>query len=322
MDTSKSAYSFLAKDAKTWEGKIGYRLRTKKLKKTLSQGLLIPINDFEEIRRSVLIEGQDVTELLGVVKWEMPEHGNPMNIRTPGIQQQRFPWFIPKTDEIRIQNLPNVLEHQKDKTFEITEKLDGTSATYFYGGPNKEFGVCSRNIWMKNRNKWYHKLWLRIKSWFKTLETTRINSYWQIAKKYRLDEILPTLDKQYAFQGEIIGEGIQKNPYKLTGQEFYIFNIYDIEKFRYLTSVERITLIDNINQSRDQIQNHTYLKHVPVIDKEIISDHFTSIQDIITYADAKSSINPKVDREGIIFKREDGEFSFKAISNKYLLKEE
>ena len=33
-------------------------------------------------------------------------------------------------------------------------------------------------------------------------------------------------------------------------------------------------------------------------------------------------INPKVDREGIIFKREDGEFSFKAISNKYLLKEE
>ena len=93
---------------------------------------------------------------------------------------------------------------------------------------------------MKNRNKWYHKLWLRIKSWFKTLETTRINSYWQIAKKYRLDEILPTLDKQYAFQGEIIGEGIQKNPYKLTGQEFYIFNIYDIEKFRYLTPVERI----------------------------------------------------------------------------------
>ena len=103
LPTNKSAYAWLNKEAKAWEGKTGYRLRTKKLKKTLSQGLVLPIKDFPELEGKFLHEGDDVTELLGVVKWDMPEHGNPMNIRTPGIQQQRFPWFIPKTDEIRIQ---------------------------------------------------------------------------------------------------------------------------------------------------------------------------------------------------------------------------
>src|SRR5208282_1834954 len=106
LDTGKPAYDFLAKDAKTWEGKTGYRLRTKKLKKTLSQGLLIPISDFPELKKKTLRAGDDVTELLGVVKWELPEPSQ-MNTRTLGVQAARFPWFIPKTDEERVQNLPD-----------------------------------------------------------------------------------------------------------------------------------------------------------------------------------------------------------------------
>lgn len=319
LPASDHRYDFLTKDLKTWEGKQGYRLRTRKLKKTISQGLLLPLKDFPELKHYAI--GSDVTEILKIEKWELPEPSQ-INMRSPGVQQARFPWFIPKTDEERVQNLPNVIEQNKGKYFEVTEKLNGTSATYFFGGPDKEFGVCSRNLWLKNRNKyWYHRLWLRIKSWFKTIETERINSYWKLAKKYKLDEILPKLGKQYAFQGEIIGEGIQKNPYKLKEQEFYIFNIYDIENFRYLNPLERTELIKYINNNIQDKGVPLYLKHVPII--EVIQlDSFNSIQEIIDHADGQSLINPKGIREGIVLKREDGKFSFKSISNKYLLKEE
>lgn len=327
-------FDFLEKDSKIWKGKKGVRLRTKKFKKALAQGLLLPLKDFPELQGKSLNE--DVSELLGVVKWELPEPSALMS-RDKRYRNYDFPYFIPKTDEERVQNIPDVIERNKDAIFEVTEKLDGTSCTFFFGGPDEEFGVCSRNVWLKKRHDWWISKVIRwIKSFWKpTYDLVRINSYWLLAKEYKLDEILPKFCKEsnrhLALQGEIIGVGIQNNYYKFGvvptntnvpyankhGQEFYVFSIYDIDQGRYLNPSERSVELFILNSTYHLNFN---LKHVPILGY-ISLDKFNSIDDILLYADGKSVINGKVLREGVVFKRMDGKFHFKAVSNKFLLGE-
>ena len=59
--------------------------------------------------------------------------------------------------------------------------------------------------------------------------------------------------------------------------------------------------------------------HVPIIHEQydIMNTH---IYDIVNYADGMSKLNPKVAREGLVFKQVDGNVHCKAVSNKYLLK--
>src|SRR6185295_11074103 len=86
-------------------------------------------------------EGTDVTELLGVKKWEPP-----VLVGMGGKVKGGFPGFLPKTDETRVQVLEGALQRHRGKTFYVTEKLDGTSFTAFLR--QGEFGICSRNLWM------------------------------------------------------------------------------------------------------------------------------------------------------------------------------
>ena len=53
--------------------------------------------------------------------------------------------------------------------------------------------------------------------------------------------------RNLAIQGEIIGEGIQGNPYKLRGQQFRVFNIFDIDTYQYLTKIEMLEITENFN---------------------------------------------------------------------------
>ena len=320
LPMSDPRFSFLEKEKRFWNGKEGVRLRTKKFKKTLTQGLLLPLSSFPELVQYNV--GDDVSDFLKIEKWEPPvstdcsfvgQHGDKKRYRASG-----FPGFIRKTDEERVQNLPDIIQMHRGHVWEVTEKLDGSSATFFFGGPAKEFGVCSRNVWIK-RSHDYRILkfwrWLKSKLWNRALETERLNAYWQIAKQYKFDYILPNLTKQYAFQGEIIGEGIQNNHYKLVGQEFYLFNIYDIQEGKYLNPVERKVLLDEI-----RMDFNIEIKHVPFLSDIILDEKFTDVQHILNFADGGSAINNQVIREGIVFKRSDGKFHFKAVSNKFLLK--
>jgi RNA ligase (TIGR02306 family) len=166
----------------------GIRLKTIKLKGTLSQGLILPI---PEVLLNLEV-GEDVTERLDVIKYEAP-----VPVELSGIMKGNFPCFIPKTDEERIQNMPSIFSG-----FYVTEKIDGTSVTFYK--KDGVFGVCSRNIDLLEGN------------------TTQ----WRIAKELKLEEILPD---NFSLQGELIGEGIQKNPLKIHGQKVYFFNAYNIE---------------------------------------------------------------------------------------------
>jgi RNA ligase (TIGR02306 family) len=187
---------FLCKDKREFNGVQGARLRTIRLRGQISQGLLLPAaNDANE--------GDDVTDALGIQKYEAP-----IPAQLSGMVRGNFPSYIPKTDQERIQNLTNELREwaAEDCFWEVTEKLDGSSMTaYLYQG---EFGVCSRNL---------------------DLKESESNSFWRVARERDMENLLRALGRNLALQGELIGEGIQKNRYAIKGQQFYLFDIYDID---------------------------------------------------------------------------------------------
>lgn len=282
-------YEFLRKSCyKTMvDGREGFRLKTVKLRKQISQGLLLPLNLFAEIKPSL---GKDVTEQLNVTKYEPP-----IPACLSGVVKGGFPSFIRKTDQERIQNLPLYFEVLKEMEFEESEKLDGSSVTYYI--KDGEFGVCSRNLQLKE---------------------SETNTLWQVAQKIDIKESLENLKRNIAVQGELVGEGINKNTLKLMGHHFYIFDIFDVDKHRYLTPTERYELIERLNNDK--------LKQVPIINIIKIFKICDSMEKMLEYANRQSVINPNLSREGVVFKScelySGDTVSFKVINNNYLLKHE
>jgi RNA ligase (TIGR02306 family) len=270
-----------------------FRIKTAKIRGTISQGICFPISVLPSNINPE--EGLDITDILGVKKYEPESEGH-----LGGEQLGRFPHFIYKTDETRVQNLQDVLDKYKNTSCYITEKLDGSSATYF--SYNNEFGVCGRN------------------ARFRYIEDNP-NFFWQFAKAYGIQERLLSLNKNIALQGEIVGPKIQGNKYKLKNVVVYFFNAFDIDAQQYL----------NINDFNEIIKS---LGLLPV---PLLNDNFTLINDIDSLTElsrGKSSINNAIHREGIVIRPNveivDNSFrtlhanrlSFKVVNPDFLLKEE
>lgn len=288
LPASDSRFSFLEKQFIHFNEKKGARLRTIRLRGQLSQGLFLPVTKFPEVENMPV--GSDVTEILGIEKWEpfIPA-------QLAGEVVGTYPYFIPTSDQERIQNLDNELSENQGQEFEVTIKLDGSSMTVYRNdkaldknGSIRQ-GVCSRN-------------------W--ELRETAGNSLWRVTRKNGILEALEYLGRNLAFQGEIIGNGIQGNPEKLSGQEFYVYNIYDIDSSKYLSPDQRMDILKDLND------NGFKISHVPV-EPTLVLNH--TMEEILAMADG-TSLNPTQKREGLVFKRKDGLFSFKAISNWYLEK--
>ena len=282
-------FEFLRKSSykKMADGTEGFRLKTIKLRGQVSQGLILPLKDaYEVFKRNtpnmdmVWFEGLEVTEMLNIVKYEPP-----VPAQLAGLVKGNFPSFLKKTDEERIQNLTREFEEYKNEVFYVTEKLDGSSVTYYV--KDGVFGVCSRNL---------------------DLLEDENNSMWKFAIESGLRDRLVGLGKNLAVQGEIIGEGIQGNPYKRIGQTVRIFNGFDIDKYDYLSLSELIELVKVLE-----------VKTVPILDLDFKLPN--TIDELLSYADSKSVLNEKFDREGVVIRSHDRKISFKAISNKFLLNE-
>lgn len=210
---------------------------------------------------------------------------------------KQFPSWIVKTDENRIENCPFYLESNEE--WVQTEKIDGTSCTYAVDrmkrGKNKfEFVVCSRNVRQADRDQeCYHDS----------------NIYWELADKYNIEKIL--IDYAIAnnydrvvLQGEGTGS-VQGNPYKLKDNRLFVFNLV-VEGIRKGT------------QEMAKFCEENNLEHVP-----IINEHYKTpdtMEEIKLQADGFSIINPKVKREGFVYRSLDGQQSFKNVSREYLLK--
>lgn len=176
----------------------GFRLKTIRLRGELSQGLALPLSLFpDKFDSTTFAVSMDVTELLGVVKYEIPIAEN-----MRGLIKGGFPCFLVKTNEERIQNIPTKITGWQGKHFCRTEKLAGTSFTcYKYGG---KFGVCSRN---------------------RELKRNEDNLYWQVAIKYNLEE---KLQDGYCLQGEIFKVDDLKTP-TTEGYDLFVFTVRNIE---------------------------------------------------------------------------------------------
>lgn len=123
-----------------------FRIRTMKLRGVLSQGLLLPLNQFSF---SEVQEGDDVTKTLDVTKYEPPI---PLGM---GDFRAMFPGFVPKTDEMRVQSVPQVLDELRGLPYVMTLKCDGTSSTFCIDPRDNEFHVCGRNFSLRDGENFY-----------------------------------------------------------------------------------------------------------------------------------------------------------------------
>lgn len=268
-----------------------FRIRTIRLRGQISQGICFPLSflptDFE------IVEGNDCTQILEITKYEAP-----IPASLAGIMKGGFPSFIPKTDETRVQVLQELLNKYEGEKCYISEKLDGSSATFYL--KEGEFGVCSRNLELAEDSE---------------------NTFWKVAIELNLKEKMAQLGRNIALQGELVGEGIQGNKLRIKGQTVFFFNAFDIDVFSYLSFADFKQLIDQFE-----------LKTVPILDENYTLEN--SISKLVEKAKIHSIINPNAWAEGIVirpyeekndksFSRElssNGRISFKVINPEFLLK--
>jgi hypothetical protein len=314
--------------------KRNYKIKTQKMCKTISQGIVFSMDILPEGNYEI---GDDVTEILKItqIEDEVPAtHSVSREQREKQFKAKhkkffknpivkyfmKYSWFrkivysfmpkkttkkhgypsyIVKTDEIRLQNMPWVLESCKDTPMIVTEKLDGTSSTFGLQRINKnkfDFAVCSRNVRQETPDKvcYYADM---------------PNVYWEMAFKYDIENVLKDIQRKYdantvVIQGETIGEGIQKNKYQIKGHDLYVFNL--------IINGERVDSV----KARDILKEYG-MKFVPILVNDFIL--LDNVNDMIEYADGKSEIYDTL-REGVVIRNYDKNISFKCISNKFLLK--
>lgn len=290
------------------------RIKTMKLRGVVSQGLLMKPELFCEVRNKKLEE--DCSDVLAVRHYdEVAEKAAREcgSVKMPNMKGD-FPSFIPKTDEERIQNVDaELLERHKDDCFEVTEKADGASMTVFYAPnvrPDDPFGVCSRNLELKDEPSPYwdivHELNLDIKvpDWVRTMRD--IFTSGRVLPQELFELIKGGCD--IAIQGELVGPGMNSNRDKYEERHFLVFRIWDIARQKWLNLNERYAFCHALG-----------LEHVRVIGTDFrLEREFALDKDrILQFAEGKT--NRGNEREGVVFKTHDGTFSFKAVSNKYLL---
>ena len=278
LPSSNPAFEFLAKS--------NYRIRTIRLRGLISQGICFPMNILPD---GDYVEGQEVTDIMGVVKYEPPI---PVNLG--GEVKGNFPSFLMKTDEMRIQSIPDMLTSDAANTpWTITEKLDGSSMTVYYNPDSEEFGVCSRNL---------------------ELSESSGNTFWSVAHKLNLPNILKELSNNFGtgicIQGELVGPAIQGNKYKLTEHQFRPFRMYNF-KWEFFDT----TFMKNLLQQYE-------LETVPILGV-IESLNGYTVDALVEMATAKSTIFPSIWQEGIVCINDNANgtrTSFKVINPEFLLK--
>ena len=286
------------KHPRMFEGNRGHRLKTVRLRGQLSQGFAAPLSVLGPPENIFTIGegciGADVSDDLNIKKFELP-----IPAELAGQVGGNFPGFIPKTDQERCQNSgKDIFVANAESLYEVTMKMDGTSFTGFVmdGVP----GVCGRN-WELKIN-----------------DDNATNSLVRMYVDSGLQAALLDFGRNYAVQGELMGHGIQKNREELKAHKLFVFDIYDIDAKCYLTPEQRHSVM---NELWARGMNRDMVEHAPVMSMGVTMAELgiTNVDELLAFAEGPSYHHPI--REGLVFKRIDGGFSFKAISNLFLLKE-
>lgn len=290
-----------------------FRVRTIKLRGQVSQGLVMPLSI---LPAGNYPDGADVTEKLGITKYDPQAQAEQLLLKQQKKNgnwftnfMMRFGWYrklfakpkrkggfpdwIVKTDETRIQNLTTLFdtESRRGTPFSVTEKVDGQSATYFLRRLSKkrfEFGVCSRNI---------------------RLGTQDNSSYWTIAKKYNIENVLKQLigdNDTIVLQGEICGGSIQGNKYHISGYELFVFNL--IFPNHKCSTAEIARLVAPFG-----------MKTVPILEEGMTLP--ATIHELVEHSKGFSTVRKEQKREGLVLRNVEKNISFKVINPDFLLAE-
>lgn len=316
VDAENPAFAFLESRK--------YKIKTIKLKGVISQGILFPLSILPEKHYTL---GDDVTDVLKIKKVEdqpikqvdeiaKASQGrykkilkNPLVsrlMRIPTLRKwilkrltpktPKFPEWIKKTDEVRIQNAPEILNVFAATPMIVTEKVDGTSTSFGLKKLSRrkyDFAICSRNVRLPKEDK-------RVPS---------TDVYHTVSAKYDIENVLKNLAEIYyadtvVLQGETVGIGIQGNKYGLNDVDFYGFNlIVDGKKIN--------------SQAASEVLKQFGVKWVPIITASF--KLLPTVEEMVRYADGKSVIADTL-REGVVIRDHDNLVSFKCVSNKFLLK--
>jgi RNA ligase (TIGR02306 family) len=172
------------------------RIKNIKLRGEYSSGLVIPLSEFPLQFTATAVVGEDLTTLLGVKKYikELPAN-------LSGENEGEFPTHLAsKTDEDNGLNDPEMVKQvlEQDPCVAITQKLDGSSITIVVeNGEIKQ--VCSRNLSKKDTNN---------------------STFWRSARMLNIPK-----NWSGVIQGELCGNGIQKNRLKLVDIKIFVFQI-------------------------------------------------------------------------------------------------
>lgn len=306
------AFEFLK--GSSWSQKLNkYKISTHKFRGQISQGLVIPYTQLEEIETQIRGGykengwdiGDDLTEWLQIEKYEPPVSNGPLG------DLIHHEWYIPKTDEERIQVCAeNVLPtYLQNPCWYATIKLDGCSCTA--GLFDDAFLIGGRNQFYKDANMY----------------TTTVKKY---ISEEKLKEYKAKTGLYVALQGELCGPGIQSNRLGLLEKDWFIFNVFVSptgENNSYtkceLLSAEAICedlglkMVPRV-EHKDRFPFEAHVEKGSSID-EIVED-LLSYVDNFKYRTYFGDAAPNQIAEGIVFRMNDMTNSFKVVSNKFLLK--
>jgi hypothetical protein len=233
-----------------------------------SFGILLPVSEVEGFLHTTIDKVSDLSEVLGIVKYEEPETG------ASGMVAGDFPSFMYKTDEDNYMNKVGYVKGaiEDGEEFGLCLKGDGSSWTmYVKKNADGEFyhGICSRSqekkleqaytsLYVDHLGFEFHKYIhpeTKEKGWFNdesrvfitdewakenlTPITTEVRDSWiDVAndKGYveKLVEYCKKYDVELAFRGELMGEGLKGSGNKLNSdakqkQTIVLFGVDGLE---------------------------------------------------------------------------------------------
>lgn len=259
-----------------------FRIRVRHIKGAPSECLAMNLEEYLQGQYQV---GDDLTEVIGVKKYEKP-----IPVTMMGDIIGSFPDFIPKTDESNFQTIPDVFDILKDNYFYVSIKADGTSCTVY---KDDTLHVCSRNWELREFT-----------------DQGKTNVYWTVARKYGLDK----LPKGYALQFEVVGPGIQGNPMGLDSVEMRAFRLIHFNESGYHGYMKNsdMELINICNDHKwpfvEIVENLSWFNHV---------NQYPNIthETLLEWADQKYKNGKPA--EGIVIRSSLGKFSFKVLNLRY-----
>lgn len=274
-------------------GKQQNRVKTVKLRGKISQGVVIPANDvFEAVRCiGVFSIGDDVTEILGVTKYEPPP------VFENGANLLPLPYGMNPYDIQGYERYPEAVAQLMDMKCEITEKLEGMNFSITVN--------VHGEVWVNQRNFTIQEI------------DGHEHAFWATARKMGVIEAAHRCLGAYSYPaetltlyGEFLGPNVQGNYYRLMKHTIRFYDITAGYRFLSPNDAYTHTVHSGANLS---------MPWVPTLWHGMLREYLQG-RTIAEASNGPSAFNPSVAREGIVIKPLDTMCYSKEMQGRLIIK--